>query len=79
LAGRRTNGFAGASLGYVNADEGEFRFGRRSGVSKSENGVLHLRHEAAGNEVTVGAAWLWCIAGSLAGWMLVAWTVEQFV
>ncbi len=44
-----------------------------------ENGAVDLRHEAVGNEVTVGAAWLWCITGCLAGWMLVAWAVDRLV
>ncbi len=43
------------------------------------NGALDLRHEAAGNEVTVGVAWLWCTTGCLAAWMLVAWAVERLV
>lgn len=47
--------------------------------SKSENGVLDLSDEAAGNEVTVGVAWLWCITASLAWWALVVWAVERVV
>jgi hypothetical protein len=35
--------------------------------------------EAAGHEVTVGVVWLWCIAGSLAWWVLTAWAVGRFV
>ena len=38
-----------------------------------------MRHEAAGNEVTVGVAWLWCVAGCLAWWVSVAWAVERVV
>ena len=38
-----------------------------------------MRHEAAGNEITVGAAWLWCMAGCLAWWVLAAWAVARFV
>ncbi len=41
-----------------------------------------MRDEAEGNEgneVTFAVAWLWCIAGSLAWWVLVAWAVERFV
>ena len=51
-------------------------------ASSSESGVAHVRDEAEGNEgneVTVPVAWLWCIAGSLAWWVLVAWAVERFV
>ncbi len=79
FAGRRTDGFIPANRGYLHADEGELRFGCRSGVSTSENGALDVRHDAAGNEVTVGVAWLWCIACSLAGWTLVAWALERVV
>ena len=42
-------------------------------------GVPHVRHEVAGNEVTMGVAWLWCIAGCLGWWVLVAWAVERVV
>jgi hypothetical protein len=59
--------------------EGETPFSRRSGVSKSENGVPHVRDEVQGNEVTVGVAWLWCGAGCLAWWVLVCWAVEWVV
>ena len=41
-----------------------------------------MRNEAEGNEgneVTVPLAWLWCIAGSLACWVLVAWAIERVV
>ena len=41
-----------------------------------------MRNEAEGNEgneVTVPVAWLWCIAGSLACWVLVAWAIERVV
>ena len=48
-------------------------------ASSSESGVAHVRDEAEGNEVTFAVAWLWCIAGSLAWWVLVAWAVERFV
>jgi len=75
----RIAGFTRANRGYLHADEGELRFGCRSGVSTSENGALDVRHEVAGNEVTVGVAWLWCIACCLAGWTLVAWALERFV
>ena len=40
---------------------------------------LKVRDEVQGNEVTAGVAWLWCIAGSLASWVLVAWAVELVV
>lgn len=61
------------------ADEGETPSSRRSGVSKSAIGVPHVRDEAEGNEVTVGVAWLWCVAGCLAWWVLVTWAVERVV
>jgi hypothetical protein len=38
-----------------------------------------VRHEAEGDEVTVGVAWLWCVAGCLAWWVLVTWAVERVV
>ena len=39
----------------------------------------HVRHGVDGNEMAVGAAWLWCVAGCLAWWVLVAWAVERAV
>lgn len=39
----------------------------------------HVRHEVDGNEMAVGAAWMWCVAGCLAWWVLVAWAVERVV
>ena len=51
-------------------------------ASSSESGVPHVRNEAEGNEgneVTVPVAWLWCIAGCLACWVLVAWAIERVV
>ena len=44
-----------------------------------ENGAPPVRHQAEDYEVVVGVAWLWCIAGCLAWWVLVAWSVERFV
>lgn len=38
-----------------------------------------MRHEVEVNQVVVGVPWLWCIAGCLAWWMLVAWAVERLV
>ena len=39
----------------------------------------HVRHEVDGNEMAIGAAWLWCVAACLAWWVLVAWAVERVV
>jgi hypothetical protein len=38
-----------------------------------------MRHEVEVNQVVVGVPWLWCIAGCLAWWVLVAWAVERLV
>ena len=41
-----------------------------------------MRHEVdgiEGYELNVGAAWLWCIAGCFAWWVLVAWAIERVV
>ena len=40
---------------------------------------LTLRDNAAVNELTVTAVWLWCVAASVALWLLVAWTVGLVV
>lgn len=45
----------------------------------SESGVPDMRHEVEVNQVVVGVPWLWCIAGCLAWWVLVAWAVERLV
>lgn len=68
--------------GTQDAGEGELRLAAEAEASSSESGVPHVRNEAEGNEgneVTVPVAWLWCIAGSLACWVLVAWAIERVV
>jgi hypothetical protein len=72
-------GFARASLGYHRCRRGgppSWPQRRSLEVSRTEP---YVRYEAEGNEVTVGVAWLWCIVGCLAWWVLVAWAVERVV
>ena len=46
---------------------------------KTSRAEPQVRSEVEGYEVTVGVAWLWCIAGGLTWWSLVAWAVQRVV
>ncbi len=59
--------------------EGELRLAAEAESRGSESGVPDVRHEVEVNQVVVGVSWLWCIAGCLAWWVLVAWAVERLV
>jgi len=77
---RHPAGFAGAFHGYpLIPARGKVRSAEEAESRNPKTEFLKVRDEVQGNEVTAGVAWLWCIAGSLASWVLVAWAVELVV
>ena len=66
--------------GMGNVGEGELRLAAEAESRGFESGVPDMRNDVEVNRVVVvGVPWLWCIAGCLAWWVLVAWAVERLV